>query len=145
MDDVTVTLEDHPNGELTQPIREGLIAFNESLAGPQRARHYALVVRRSDGSVSGGLIADEHWGWLYVAWLWLPESMRGHGLGSRLLQQAETIATANGCRHAYLSTFDFQALPFYQQHGYVVTGTLDDFPVGSGSRRYYLQKGLTGG
>jgi GNAT superfamily N-acetyltransferase len=143
MSNLTVTLEHDPTTELTQPIRQGLIAFNQAHAGSQNPKHYALVVRDDEENVLGGLIAEEHWGWLHVAWLWLPDSLRGRGLGSHLLQEAEKIGAANGCRYAYLSTFAFQALPFYQRHGYAAWGTLDDFPVGSGFRRYYLRKELT--
>jgi GNAT superfamily N-acetyltransferase len=142
MSDFTVTLEHDPTAELTRPIRQGLIAFNESCAGSQHQRQYALVVRDAEYRVLGGLVAEEHWGWLYVAWLWLPQNLRGRGLGSRLLLEAEKIGAANGCRYAYLSTFAFQALPFYQRHGYAVCGTLDDFPVGSGFCRHYLHKEL---
>ena len=138
----TVTFEDDPPGELTAPIRQGLLAFNEVHGGPQRPRRYALAVRDVDARCVGGLIADEHWGWLYVAWLWLPEGLRGAGLGSQLLKRVEDIAESHGCRHAYLSTFEFQALPFYQKHGYTTFGVLEDFPVGTGQRRFYLQKTL---
>jgi GNAT superfamily N-acetyltransferase len=138
----TVTVEDDPRGELTAPIRQGLLAFNELQAGPQHQRRYALVVRDRNARCVGGLIADEHWGWLYVAWLWLPEAFRGAGLGSQLLRQAEEIAASHGCRHAYLSTFEFQALPFYEKHGYRTFGVLEDFPVGTGYRRFYLRRQL---
>jgi GNAT superfamily N-acetyltransferase len=140
--DHTVTLEADPPAEFTAPIQQGLIAFNEAQAGPQQPRRYALVVRDGTARCVGGLIADEHWGWLYVAWLWLPEALRGAGLGSQLLRQAEEIAESHGCRQAYLSTFEFQALPFYEKHGYGTFGVLEDFPIGTGYRRYYLRKRL---
>jgi ribosomal protein S18 acetylase RimI-like enzyme len=142
MTEINVTLEQHPSAELTLAIRKGLIAFNEAHAGAQSLRQYALLVRDDHSNVLGGLIADEHWGWLYIGWLWLPEDLRGRGLGRRLLLEAESISVANGCRNAYLSTFEFQAMPFYQRHGYKVWGTLDDYPAGSGFSRYYLRKQL---
>jgi hypothetical protein len=74
MSNLTVTLEHDPAAELTQPICQGLIAFDQAHAGAQNPRNYALVVRDDEGNVLGGLIAEEHWGWLYVAWLWLPDS-----------------------------------------------------------------------
>jgi GNAT superfamily N-acetyltransferase len=137
-----VILEYDPIGEFTAPIQQGLLAFNEAKAGPQQPRRYALVVQDGNAQCVGGLIADEHWGWLYVAWLWLPEALRGAGLGSQLLRRAEEIAESHGCRHAYLSTFEFQALPFYEKHGFSTFGILEDFPIGTGYRRFYLRKTL---
>ena len=45
-----------------------------------------------------------------------------------------------GCRHAHLDTFTFQALGFYEKHGYSVWGALDDLPPGF--TRYFLRKDL---
>jgi len=142
MDDVAVTVHDEPSPEMVRPVHEGLLAFNEAAAGPRMQKEYALLVRNKDGNVCGGLIAFELWGWLYVDTLWLPENLRGHGLGSRLLRQAEEIAIANGCRYGYLSTVEYQARPFYERHGYSVFGTLADFPAGSGFHYFYLRKDL---
>jgi GNAT superfamily N-acetyltransferase len=90
--------------------------------------------------VRGGLFGRHLWSWLYVEILWVDEGLRGAGWGTRLLEQAEDEARRAGCNRALLDTFEFQALPFYRQHGYSVFGTLDDFPPGF--RRYYLRKDL---
>ena len=39
------------------------------------------------------------------------------------------------CFHTHLDTMSFQALPFYQKHGYEVYGVLNDMP--SGHQRYF--------
>jgi hypothetical protein len=44
----------------------------------------------------------------------------------------------SGC----LSTFEFQALPFYEEHGYSTFGTLEDFPTGTGFCRFFMRKNL---
>ena len=81
------------------------------------------------------------WGWLLVDILWLDEPLRGAGLGTKLLRQAEAEAQEAGCSRAVLDTLEFQALPFYERHGYSVFGVLEDYPPGF--RRYHLQKKLT--
>jgi hypothetical protein len=53
---------------------------------------------------------------------------------------AEQEARKNGAKNVYLDTFSFQALDFYQEHGYRVFGELEDFPPGH--QRYYLRKEL---
>ena len=56
------------------------------------------------------------------------------------LRAAEQFALEHGCPGSYLDTFEFQALPFYERHGYTVFGVLEDYPPGS--RRFYLRKVL---
>ena len=73
--------------------------------------------------------------------LWLDEPLRGAGLGTQLLRREEAEAQEAGCSRAVLDTFEFQALPFYQRHGYSVFGVHEDYLPGS--RRYYLQKTFT--
>lgn len=129
-----------PDPEDVRVIRDGLRAFTDRHVGPVNARPLAIFVRASDGSVIGGLEGELRWTWLFVAHFWLPEPVRGRGLGSALLARAEAFARAHGATGVYLDTLEFQALPFYQRRGYNVYGVLADFPLGS--RRFYLQKCL---
>ena len=86
----------------------------------------------------GGLHGYTHWGWLFISHLWVAEALRGQGYGTELVARAEHEAARRGCRRAYLDTYDFQALGFYQKRGYEVFGLLEGFPTGH--RRYFLQK-----
>ena len=90
----------------------------------------------------GGIVADTYWQWLAVDYLWVAEEHRHNGLGSLLLLEAETKALERQCRWAKLSTFQFQALPFYLQLGYVQVGEMVDYPPGS--RMIWLKKELSG-
>ena len=77
-----------------------------------------------------GLWRATYWGWLYVDDMWIHEYLRGQGVGRELMRQVEEAARGDGCRHAYLQTFDFQARDFYEKLGYRVVGQLDDYPPG---------------
>ena len=68
------------------------------------------------------------------------EDLRGQGIGSQLLQQAESEAKKRNCRFAFVNTYQFQAPAFYQKHGYKEVFTLKDYPY-TGQRHYY-QKDL---
>ena len=61
-------------------------------------------------------------------------------LYNRILRRFESRAAAQGCRHAYLYTFSFQARGFYERLGYTCFGELPNYPVGS---RYFMKKTLT--
>ena len=100
-----------------------------------------VVLRLPGGEVVGGLLGATEWGWLHVEMLAIEEPHRGKGYGSKLLEAAEREATARGCELAYLSTFSFQARPFYEKHGYEVFGALEC--VGPHAK-YWMRKWLTG-
>lgn len=119
-------------------ILKGLRAFNEALIGPANDLPVHLVVRDARSAVIAGLLGNTKWGWLYVDKLWVTESARGRGLGSRLLARAEEIGRDRGCAGAYLTTFEHQARPFYEARGYVLFGTLEGFPAGT--RQYFVSK-----
>ncbi len=89
-----------------------------------------LFVRDTDGTILAALVSDTYWGWLDIDKLWVHESLRGHGLGTRLLFLAESEAQRRDCRHARLTTFSFQARGFYERLGYRVVGALEDYPPG---------------
>lgn len=89
-----------------------------------------LFVRDGDGTILAALVSDTYWGWLDVDDLWVHESLRGRGLGARLLSLAESAARRRGCRHVRLTTFSFQARGFYEKLGYRVVGVLEDYPPG---------------
>lgn len=123
-------------------IGEGLKAFNAADVGPSGRLPLAVVLRGEGGAVVGGISAYTAWGWLYVQWLWLAEPLRGQGWAGRMLALAEAEARARGCHGAWIDTFNPVALAAYQRAGYVMFGTLPEFPPGRS--RSFLQKSLRG-
>jgi GNAT superfamily N-acetyltransferase len=137
---VTLDVTAIPAPEDIALVNAGLVAFNESDAGPAERVMLAVLVRDANGRVVGGISGYTAWGWLYVQWLWLDESQRGQGLAGRMLAMAEAEATARGCHGAYIDTFNPVALKVYQRAGYQPFGELADFP--KGRTRTFLQKTL---
>lgn len=135
---IQITLETAPSSDDEQVVLDGLRAFNVAIIGDPKMRPVDVFVRDSEGDIVGGLVGYIKWRWLYVSKLWIPEPLRGSGIGSRLMATAEQHAWAEGCLGAYLDTFEYQALPFYQKLGYELYGTLDGFPPGY--RQFYLKK-----
>ena len=72
--------------------------------------------------------------------LWVQESHRKRGIGTKLLAAAEKEAIDRGCHHVHLDTMSWQAPAFYQKHGYEVIGVLPDIP--NGNQKYLLMKAL---
>jgi ribosomal protein S18 acetylase RimI-like enzyme len=99
------------------------------------------VFVRENGRILAGLYGATYWDWLHIKLLWVDKSLRGQGIGQRLMQMAEAEAVQRGCHAALVDTHSFQAEGFYARLGYEVFGRLEDFPLGH--QRIYLQKRLT--
>lgn len=123
-----------------QLIHQGLGAYNRQFAQDTDFRPVHIFARNRAGEIVGGLLGNLYWGWLAVDILWVDETLRHQGLGSALLAKAEDEARQAGIFRVHLDTTGFQALPFYQKHGYTVWGQLDNFV--NGHARYYLKKEL---
>ena len=121
-------------------VQRGLLAFNEKHIGDPAAEAVHVFARDASGSIGGGLIGQIRWRWLYVATLWVAERWRGQGYGAALLAAAEDHARTRQCLGVHLDTFDYQARPFYEKHGYELFGTLEGYPPGH--RQYHLAKRL---
>jgi GNAT superfamily N-acetyltransferase len=121
-------------------VLRGLREFNEVRLGPADEQPVRIVVRDGDGRIVGGLLGHTRWSWLYVGTLWVADSVRGQGWGTKLMNAAEELARSRGCTHVSLDTFEYQARPFYEKLGYKLFGTLEDYPPGY--RQFYLTKKL---
>src|SRR5919201_4305290 len=135
-----ITVDEDPRPEERRVVVDGLLAFNVAVIGDPEFVSFGVFLRDDDGAARGGLLARIQWRWMYVEKFWLPAELRGGGAGSRLLRAAEQYARSRGCVGAYLDTFEFQALPFYEKQGYTLFGTLDGYPPGY--RQFFLRKSL---
>jgi ribosomal protein S18 acetylase RimI-like enzyme len=106
------------------------------------ADYQELITLLWDGPdrLLGGLLGATHSGWLYVEFIWVDESARHRGHGTRLLSAAEAAAVARGCRRAYLEAVGPPAVAFFRGRGFSVCGELTEFTPGQS--RYWLQKVL---
>ncbi len=114
------------------------MSFNDAQVGPAQVERIAVYLRDANGTIHGGIVGFFAWSWLSVEWLWVAEEHRGHGHGSALLQEAERLAREANCVAVKLDTYEFQARPFYEGHGYDVFGILEGYPASS--RTFYLRK-----
>ena len=129
-------------------LRGQIRTFNDAHSPPHRAarepgavRPLHVVLKDAHGDVIGGLAGSTYWDWLEIEHFFVPGALRGQGVGSSLLSTAEAEARRRGAAHAFLTTFSFQARAFYATRGYIVVGTLADFPPGSAY--FWMRKELT--
>lgn len=119
----------------------GLIrSYNRSKREAAESEPLNLYVEDDSGEVLAGLVAETFGNWLEIEYLFVKEGLRGQGIGSQILQRAESEAKKRNCRFAFVNTYQFQAPAFYQKHGYKEVFTMKDYPY-TGQRHYY-QKDL---
>lgn len=136
-----LTVTQNVTAEDQEELLAGLRAYNSQFIDASGWGEAGVYARDENGRMTGGLIAEQKGDWLCIKYLWVSDTTRGAGLGSRLMAAAEQQAQEMGCLHALVDTVSFQALPFYQKQGYQLQMTLEDFPY-KGMQRHYLAKEL---
>ena len=128
--------ESHKAQEIGDLIR----TYNRSKREEAESESLNLYVEDENGNLMAGLVAETFGNWLEIEYLFVKEELRGQGIGSKLLQQAENEAKNRNCRFAFVNTYQFQAPDFYLSHGYKEVFALQDYPYTG--QRYYYQKDL---
>lgn len=125
-------------------ICDKLVEYNLSKVPKTQREEFISINKKivdEDGSIIAGCIAKMYcWNVIYIDILWVDEKYRKSGLGTRLLNEIETVALEEKCSLIHLDTFDFQAKDFYIKNGYEIFGVLEDCP--KEHCRYYLKKKL---
>ena len=114
-------------------VHDALYAYNLTKTGEVRvegvhparlAEQYVLVVEDESGKFCGGL--SFHWRneprRIAVDYFYLDPSVRGRGLGMRVMNELFAVAKSGGAERIDLHTNTFQAPGFYRKLGFEVTG-----------------------
>ncbi len=135
-----LTLTDTPEPGLEAVLEAGLAEYNATQVGRRDWRALAVAVHDPDScEVVGGLLGRTSLGLFFLDLFYLPERLRGSGIGSRALLMAEQEAVSRGCRAATLVTVNFQAPEFYARHGWEEFGRIASVP---GVERIFMRKTL---
>ena len=123
----------------SQVIGDLIRSYNRSKRETAESEPLNLYAEDDSGELMAGLVAETFGNWLEIEYLFVKEDLRGQGIGSQLLQQAESEAKKRNCRFAFVNTYQFQAPASYQKHGYKEVFTLKDYPY-DGQRHYYQKE-----
>ena len=131
---------ENTESQKSQIIGDLIRSYNRSKREVAESEPLNLYVEDEHGEIMAGLVAETFGNWLEIEYLFVKEDLRGQGIGSQLLQRAESEAKMRNCRFAFVNTYQFQAPAFYQKQGYKEVFRLQDYPyIG---QRYYYQKNL---
>jgi GNAT superfamily N-acetyltransferase len=134
------TIETDPTPEQIQYLEDRLYEFNSQATGVTDGLGLAVFVRDAQGRIIAGICGHTWGGCCEIRQLWVDESQRCQGLGTKLLQAAEQEARRRDCRQIILSTHSFQAPAFYAKHGFRRVATVQNYP--RGHQHILLRKGL---
>lgn len=139
--DFVLTLADALDREGEAEAGAALYRYNVEKTGVADRTPIGATLRdRASGKVLGGLWGRTELGLLFLDMFFLPECVRGHSRGGRLLSAVEEEAKRRGCKRAVVETSSFQAPGFYERHGYEEFGRVD-FGL-PGHARVFLRKNL---
>ena len=131
---------ENTESQKSQIIGDLIRSYNRSKREVAESEPLNLYVEDEYGEIMAGLVAETFGNWLEIEYLFVKEDLRGQGIGSQLLHQAESEAKMRNCRFAFVNTYQFQAPAFYQKQGYKEVFILKDYPY-TGQSHYY-QKDL---
>jgi GNAT superfamily N-acetyltransferase len=141
MTEPVLLLTDRPSDGDENVIQSGLAEYNALKTGYRDWRPLAALLRDPDtGETLGGMIGRTSYGLLFIDLVYLPETMRGQDIGSRLLQMMEQEGVTRGCKSAFLLTITYQAPGFYARHGWTEFGRIACEPAGAA--RVFMTKTL---
>lgn len=130
---------ENTESQKAQEIGDLIRSYNRSKRETAESEPLNLYVEDEHGQLLAGLVAETFGNWLEIEYLFVKEELRGQGIGSQLLQQAESEAKKRNCRFAFVNTYQCQAPAFYQKHGYKEVFTMKDYPY-TGQRHYYQKE-----
>jgi GNAT superfamily N-acetyltransferase len=105
---------------------------------PER-QHFNVVLRDSEDIVRGGILASINFDVLVLEDVFVDESWRHDGHGAQLMALAEAEGRKVGAWLAVVSTFSWQARPFYEKLGY---GIYAQLPYNNGAYTLFSLKKL---
>jgi GNAT superfamily N-acetyltransferase len=123
-------------------LADRIYEFNVKATGYADGRLLAGTIHDDTGEIIAGINGYTWGGCCEITNLWVHERHRGEGLGSALVQAAESEAVRRGCEQVVLMTHSFQAPKFYEHLGYDRKYDIEGRPRGYADIVYV--KGLKG-
>lgn len=107
-----IRLTDVPEEATRRAVLDPLVAYNRVKTGRDDHRPLILTIEDSDAQVIGGLWGRTAYDWLFVELLFVPESVRGRGVGKDLLSRAEREAVTRAVTVPGLTPSNFRRAGF---------------------------------
>ncbi|UXU79129.1 GNAT family N-acetyltransferase [Mammaliicoccus sciuri] len=138
MNKITISKSNSKNREFSNFLSNNIKLYNDFYSiyhkqsrDESTIKFLSYKVIDSNKKCLGGLYGEIYWDWFEIEDFWLDETIRGEGFGTKILRDAEIEAKEQGAKKILLTTFNFQGKSFYESHGYIIVGEIQDYPPGS--------------
>ena len=130
---------ENTESERTHELANLIRAYNRANREPSKSEPLNIYLEDEEGNLMAGMVAGTFGNWLEIEYLYVNDSLRGQGIGSKILEMAENESRNRGCKYSFVDTFNFQAPKFYEKHGYKEVFALKKYPY-TGERYYYTKE-----
>ena len=130
---------ENTESERTHELANLIRAYNRANREQSKNEPLNIYLEDEKGNLVAGMVAETFGNWLEIEYLYVSDSLRNQGLGSRILEMAENESRNRGCKYSFVDTFNFQAQKFYEKHGYKEVFALKKYPY-TGERYYYTKE-----
>ncbi len=131
---------DPPPADVVAAIAEGISRHNSR--DSVLREDFAIVKRRSDGRLVGGVTASVSFSILFINNIWVDAGDRLSGVGRALMIAAEKEGVRRHATTACVDTLSTQAPAFYEKLGYAEFGRLEGAVGGHRLDRIWFRKPL---
>lgn len=130
----------NPDKKLTDYLDKKIAEFNWANWEVSERTPLAVQIKNDKGEVIAGAAGRTFGDWLLINTLWVSDELRGKNIGSKILAEIELAAKQRGCVKCLLDTLNFQAMPFYEKHGYKTQWVQENYP--KTGCKYFMLKAL---
>lgn len=133
---------ENPSKSEISSIYEGLREFNLAHFPELHELEFGVFIHNHEQQIVGGAIGNVIFSIMHIKYLWLAESLRGRGMGTKIISVLVAKAIDQGLTSIALETYSFQAPEFYKKLGFLETGKFENYPC-LGINKLFFQKNLS--
>lgn len=137
---MNIEVLDKPEQELIDYLDNKISEFNWAHWEVSERTPLAVQIKNDQGVVIAGAAGRSFGNWLLLDTLWVSDELRGQHIGSKILKEIEAAGKKRGCIKCLLDTLNFQAMPFYEKHGYTTKWVQQNYP--KTGCKYFMEKVL---
>jgi GNAT superfamily N-acetyltransferase len=137
---MNIEVLENPKQELIDYLDKKIDDFNWANWEVSERTPLAVQIKNDQGEVIAGAAARSFGDWLLLDTLRVTDELRGQNIGSKILAEIEASGKKRGCIKCLLDTLNFQAMPFYEKHGYKTEWVQQSYP--KTGCKYFMVKEL---
>lgn len=137
---MNIEVLDNPDQDVIDYLDKKIAEFNWANWEVSERLPLAVQIKNDQGEIIAGAAGRTFGDWLLLSTLWVSDELRGQNIGSEILKKIEVSAKQRGCIKCLLDTLNFQAMPFYEKHGYKTQWIQQGYP--KTGCKYFMVKEL---